>query len=82
MCHAPKLYDQILHVPTMPENFVKAGGVLDFFENDEHIEELFPGKGYTRQKFTYQMSNYLPVWIQLKTDIEEFRLTQIIQKAK
>ena len=40
---------------------------------------LFPGKGYTREKFTYQMSDHFPIWIQVKTDIETFRLNQLIQ---
>jgi len=72
-------YDQILHLPTVPENFTNAGGVLDFFIDDDHIDELFPGKKLTREKFTYQMSDHMPVWIQIKTDIESFRLNQIIQ---
>lgn len=72
-------YDQILHLPTVPENFTNAGGALDFHIDDKHIDELFPGKKYTRDKFTYQMSDHLPIWIQIKTDIESFRLNQIIQ---
>ena len=72
-------YDQILHLPTVPENFTNAGGALDFHIDDAHIEELFPGKNFTRDKFTYQMSDHMPVWIQVKTDIEGFRLNQIIQ---
>jgi endonuclease/exonuclease/phosphatase family metal-dependent hydrolase len=72
-------YDQILHWPTIPENFTNDGGTLDFYIDDAHIEELFPGKNYTRQKFTYQMSDHFPIWIQVKTDIETFRLNQLIQ---
>lgn len=72
-------YDQVLHLPTVPENFTNDGGAVDFFIDDAHIEELFPGKGYTRTKFTYQMSYHFPVWIQIKTDIETYRLDQIIQ---
>jgi len=72
-------YDQILHRPTIPENFTNDGGALDFYIDDAYIEELFPGKNYTRQKFTYQMSDHFPIWIQIKTDIETFRLNQLIQ---
>jgi endonuclease/exonuclease/phosphatase family metal-dependent hydrolase len=75
-------YDQILHLPTVPENFTNAGGAVDFFIDNAHIEQLFPGKGYDRDKFTYQMSDHLPIWIQIKTDIEGFRLNQIIQEGK
>jgi endonuclease/exonuclease/phosphatase family metal-dependent hydrolase len=72
-------YDQILHLPTIPDNFTNCGGTLDFFIDDAHIDELFPGKNYSRQKFTFQMSDHLPVWIQVKTDIDGFRLNQIVQ---
>jgi hypothetical protein len=75
-------YDQILHMPTLDENFTNAGGVLDFFIDDAHIDELFPGKNYSREKFTFQMSDHMPVWIQIKVDIEGFRLNQLIQEGK
>ncbi len=75
-------YDQILHRPTVPENFCNNGGVLDFFIDDAHIEELFPGKNYTRDKFSFQMSDHMPVWIQINVNIETFRLTQLMQCAK
>ncbi|MES2036942.1 MAG: endonuclease/exonuclease/phosphatase family protein [Pseudomonadota bacterium] len=72
-------YDQILHLPTVPENFTNAGGVVDFFVDETNIAKLYPGKNYTVQQFTFQMSDHFPVWIQIKTDIEGFRLNQIIQ---
>jgi len=72
-------YDQILHLPTVPENFTNHGGALDFFISNAHIDELFPGKNYTREKFTYQLSDHLPIWLQMKTDIDSFRLGQIVQ---
>lgn len=72
-------YDQILHRPTVPEHFCNKGGVLDFFVDDAHIEELFPGKNYTREKFTYQLSDHLPVWIQVNVDIDEFRFEQFMR---
>jgi endonuclease/exonuclease/phosphatase family metal-dependent hydrolase len=75
-------YDQILHLATVDKNFTNRGGAVDFFIDDDHIEELFPGKGYTRTQFTFQMSDHFPVWIQIKTDIEGFRLNQIIQAGK
>lgn len=73
-----KRYDQILHYANFPENFSKAGGVLDFFIDDAHIKELFPG-GMTRPKFTYEMSDHLPLWIQVNTDISGQQLQQLIQ---
>jgi endonuclease/exonuclease/phosphatase family metal-dependent hydrolase len=73
-----KRYDQILHYPNFPESFTKKGGVLDFFIDEAHIAELFP-EGLTKRKFTYQISDHLPLWIQINTDISGFKLEQIVQ---
>ena len=75
-------FDQILHLPTLPENFTNAGGVLDFFVDDAHIEELFPGKKMSREKFSFQVSDHLPVWLQMRTDIDGYRLGQIVQDGR
>jgi endonuclease/exonuclease/phosphatase family metal-dependent hydrolase len=69
-----KRYDQILHYSDMPESFTNAGGVLDFYCGD--IRPLFPGS-MTKQAFTYQMSDHLPLWMQINTDVDGFRLQQI-----
>lgn len=73
-----KRYDQILHHPQYPDLFVRAGGVLDFFIDDAHIPELFPD-GMTKSEFTYQMSDHLPLWMQIRTDLDGFELEQLIQ---
>jgi endonuclease/exonuclease/phosphatase family metal-dependent hydrolase len=75
-------YDQILHLPTMKQRFSNAGGTLDFFLSDDRIKELFPTENYTREKFSFQLSDHFPVWVQIKTDIEGQRLNQIIQNAR
>jgi endonuclease/exonuclease/phosphatase family metal-dependent hydrolase len=71
-----KRYDQILHFARYPENFTNAGGVLDFYASDH--TPLFPN--LTKSAFTYQMSDHLPLWIQINTDIDGFVLDQIIQR--
>ena len=73
-----KRYDQILHHPTYPQNFSNAGGELDFYIDEAHIKELFPD-GMTEAKFTYQLSDHLPLWMQIHTDIDGQKLEQIIQ---
>ena len=73
-----KRYDQIVHYPGPLNDFVNAGGSVDFFIDDAHIKELFPA-GMTRKKFTYQLSDHLPLWMQINTDITGQQLTQIIQ---
>jgi hypothetical protein len=74
-------YDQILHLPTMKKRFSNVGGTVDFFGSDAGIQELFPGKNYTRQKFSFQLSDHFPVWVQIKTDIDGERLSQIVQDS-
>ena len=75
-------YDQILHLPTAKKRFTNFGGTLDFHVSDAGIKELFPGAGMTRNQFTYQLSDHFPVWVQIKTDIDGERLTQIVQNAR
>jgi endonuclease/exonuclease/phosphatase family metal-dependent hydrolase len=75
-------YDQILHMPTLKERFTNRGGTLDFYGSDAFIKELFPAAGYSRTEFTYQLSDHFPIWVQIDTDIEGQRLTQIVQDGK
>lgn len=74
-----KRYDQILHYSQYPDGFCDVGGAVDFFVDDAHIKKLFPGQKLTRTQFTYQVSDHLPLWVQLRTDFSEFKLEQIIQ---
>lgn len=75
-------YDQILHLPTLKKRFSNDGGTLDFFGSDASIKALFPDKDYTRQKFSFQLSDHFPLWVQIKTDIDGERLNQIVQVSK
>ena len=75
-------YDQILHLPTLKQRFTNFGGTLDFYGSDAGIKELFPTAGYSRTQFTFQLSDHFPVWVQIDTDIDGQRLTQIVQDAK
>jgi hypothetical protein len=65
----------------MDDRLAKAGGTLDFFVDDAHIEELFPGRKLTRQKFSFQISDHFPLWVQLDIDIDGRRPDQIVQAA-
>ena len=57
--------------------------LLDFLGDDDAlIQTCFPGANYTRDQFTYQLSDHFPVWVQIKTDIDGDRLTQIVQNSK
>ena len=70
-----KRYDQILHSPVFPELFTNKAGVLDFYAKD--INPLFPGMD--KNKFINQLSDHLPLWIQIRTDDRVARLTQLIK---
>jgi hypothetical protein len=75
-------YDQILHLPTKKERFSDHGGIVNFYRDDAGIKELFPTQNLDLAKFTFQLSDHFPVWIQVKTDIDGERLTQIVQDSK
>ena len=71
-------YDQILHDPTNAERFTDNAGVLDFYQRD--IEPLFPDNPelLQRKKHTYQLSDHLPLWVQIDTWIEDEQLDSIL----
>lgn len=71
-----KRYDQILHCPIYKTKFTNAGGLVDFYCGD--IKPLFGNM--KKLDFTYQMSDHLPLWIQINTDIDGEILDQIIRQ--
>lgn len=71
-------YDQIAHFLKDDERQIRAGGTVAFYD-DDIIKDLYPGTGMTREEFTYQMSDHLPLWIQINTDNDDDQLKQIIQ---
>ena len=70
-----KRYDQILHMDRYPESFMNTGGVLDFYTGG--TGKLFPG--ISKEDFTYQVSDHLPLWTQINTDNDSAALDQIIR---
>lgn len=73
-----KRYDQILHFPIYDDSFMNKGGVLDFYTGG--ISTLFPGM--SKDDFTFQMSDHLPLWVQINTDNDDHQLDQIIRAKK
>ena len=71
-----KRYDQILHYPRHTHCFTDNGGVLDFYTQDH--KELFPD--LTKPEFTYQLSDHLPLWIQINTDTSDEWLDQRLNR--
>jgi len=73
-----KRYDQILHYPDYPQNFSNQAGIVDFYSGG--TKDLFPELEKTA--FTFQMSDHLPLWMQINTDIEGEKLDEIIRAGK
>ena len=71
-------YDQILHSPTAISTFSGTGGALDFYQ--ENWESLYPDSSHSpngKQAFTYELSDHLPLWLQLRTEINDERLATL-----
>jgi endonuclease/exonuclease/phosphatase family metal-dependent hydrolase len=71
-----KRYDQILHSPAFSAAFTGEGGVLDFWCG-EHAA-LYPGKRMDKREFTYELSDHLPVWVEINTDNDDEVLDQVV----
>ncbi|WP_455211908.1 endonuclease/exonuclease/phosphatase family protein [Kaarinaea lacus] len=72
-----KRYDQILHHPNQTGSvFTDNGGVLDFFKTNH--KTIAPYKNLSKVKFTYELSDHLPLWVQLNIDTEDEVLDQLI----
>ncbi len=66
------------NIPGYPQNFSNQAGVVDFYSGG--LNDLFPGVEKTA--FTFQMSDHLPLWMQINTDIEGMKLDEIIRAGK
>ncbi len=71
-----KRYDQILHDPKFVKSFTARGGVLDFYQGDHHA--LYPHVAMTKEELTYELSDHLPLWIEVGTDVEGEVLDQVV----
>lgn len=72
-----KRYDQILHYQSYPDTFTNRGGVLDFYGGDHR--KLYPSDKLSVEEFTFELSDHLPLWMQVKTDVEGFKLDQVLR---
>jgi len=78
---AKKRYDQILHHPAHTGSvFTDHGGVLDYYKGNH--KSLLPYKTLSKTEFTYELSDHLPLWIQLNIDTADEELDQLIAKRK
>lgn len=75
-----KRYDQIFYYPKYTKSFTNHGGVLDFHTGG--IDKLYPKDTPDSKSYTFEMSDHLPLWVQLNIDVENEKLEQIIQDKK
>ena len=74
-----KRYDQILHHSTITGSvFSKHGGVVDFYKGDH--TRFKPYKDLSKEQFTYELSDHLPLWVQLHLDTQDEQLAQLMAK--
>lgn len=75
-------YDQILHYKKY-NTLDGIGGAVDFYKDDWRA--LFPEKDYpdmTKKKFTFELSDHLPLWIQIDTWTDDEELDQYLSSKK
>lgn len=78
-----KRYDQIFHHTQYTKTFQDKGGALDFYDGDWRA--LFPSSDYpdmTKKKFTYELSDHLPLWVHMDTWVADEQLDQMLSKQK
>ena len=72
-----KRYDQILHHPVQTGSvFTDHGGVVDYYKGN--YKSLLPYKHLTKDEFTYELSDHLPLWVQLNIDTADEEVDQLI----
>jgi exonuclease III len=87
-----KIYDQIFYFNRYKDITFKNSGIFDYYETvfnsldgyQERIEKHLGDKPFTDKDFkdfrTYQMSDHLPLWIEMDTDHTENYLAMIKKK--
>jgi endonuclease/exonuclease/phosphatase family metal-dependent hydrolase len=71
-----KKYDQILVAPKFPESVTGKGGVMDVWSGS--YRPLYEGLSRkNNQQLTWEMSDHLPLWIELNTDDDAYQLDQL-----
>lgn len=75
-----KRYDQILHMSEESFSLTGKAGVLDFYRGDWRA--LFPADEFpdmTKSGFTFEISDHLPLWLELDLRVTEEKLDQILE---
>ena len=60
-----KRYDRVLWKSRTCDRFTGKAGALDFYQGSHR--ELFPGRELSKQAFTFQLSDHLPLRVEVTT---------------
>lgn len=72
-----KRYDQILHYPAQTGSvFTDHGGVIDFYQGDHTA--IAPYATFSKHEFTFELSDHLPLWVQINVNTEDEELNQLL----
>ena len=63
------MFDQIFHYLPYDEPLTNGGGIPVFIHNDHHT--LYSGIDMTKQEFTFELSDHIPLGVQIKVDPDE-----------
>lgn len=89
-----KIYDQILYYNRFRDITFKNSGIFDFYETifdkldgyEDRIKKHYKDKAITSKNFgdfrTYQMSDHLPLWVEMNTDHTESYLNSIKRRVQ
>ncbi len=66
--------------PAFTHAFTNHGGVLDFYCGDHR--PLFPGRALSKREFTYQLSDHLPLWVEISTAVASERVEQVLARGR
>jgi hypothetical protein len=76
-----KRYDQILHYSKNTYSLTGDAGVLDFYA--KNWSPLFPKSVFpnmSHHDLTFQLSDHLPLWVELNLRVDEEKLDQILNR--
>jgi len=72
-----KRYDQILYNPVYTKSITDKGGILDFY--GDGWGALYPEAANLHDmKYTFQLSDHLPLWIMIDTDTDSEQLDEVL----
>jgi hypothetical protein len=74
-----KRCDQMLCLPRAKTRFTSRARSVDFYPRDHH--ELFPHHRVSKTAFSFELSDHLPLWAELRTRVAQRTSCGVISRA-